>query len=354
MLRPLAAFVAVALLLSGCASSPGAEGPGDATGTDTPCDPAVDVNACEPQPLSADSSVPAPTWAVGQWWEWQPEDGNGVGTPFRAVVVSTSADGAVLGSDVALRAKQDAAFDQLMLGEVGAGLALSGWNLDWDMLSFPLTNGKTWTATIANIAWDEHPYDQPLDLDMRAEFDEALQGFRIMGHAGEDMLFEATYLPATGFYGEFVVYDTDEGQPPLEFSYTALSAGHNFTGPVYTATAEPLLNLIDAIGFDDVPIEGGQPVVAPQPHGTFTMANGDLLFGQVGALAIVGSRVVTLTDPANEQRQVVATGAPEDEQVLLVDEAGVAGQWTVATSGAGGLSVGWASLYAVTLTETLL
>lgn len=340
----------LAALLAGC-SDPPARGPAETLPT---CADAAEADCVPLPPLTSESSVAAPSWAIGQWWEWQPEDAGGEGTPFRSVVVATGASGSTLGSDEPGRAKQAAAYGHLLLGEVQADLGVTAFGGAWDLLSFPLTDGKSWTTTIPNIAWDIYLPAETVDVAMRADFDAELEGFRIMGHVADAMLIEGTYLPATGWFGELTVYDVDPEQDPLEFTYRATATGTNHTGPVYTATAEPLLNLVDANGFDNLPTEGGQPVVSPQPHGTFTMAAGTQLYGIIVAISVVGGRVVTLTDPANEQRQVVATGAPEGEQVLELDEAGVAGAWTVATSGAGGLSMAIVELYEVTVTETVL
>lgn len=348
MARPALAFLLI-VLLAGCSGSPAGDGDADAGKAGEACAqvPCADV------PLDADSSVAAPTWAVGQWWEWEPADAAGTGEPFKSVVLNTGAGGSLVGTDSVDRAKQRAAFDHILMGDLSPALAVTAWGGQWQLLSFPLTDGKTWATSVPNIAWDI--YGTSVDLDMRADFDDAIDGFRFMGHNGGAMVLEGTYLPATGWFGELVVYDVDPEQDPLEFKFTAIDSGLNFTGPVFTATAEPLLVITDQNGFTDIPTEGGQPIVAaPQPHGTFTMEADTHLYGGIIAVGVVGSRVITLTDPENRQRQVVATGAPEDEQVLWIDEPGVAGQWTLATAGAGGFSGAFVELYEVAVTEVTL
>lgn len=348
MARTLVALLLVALL-AGCSEAPAGDTGADAGGVDDDCATGA-TDPCAGAPLSAASSVPAPKWAVGQWWEWEPADATGTGEPFRSVVLTTGAGGSVVATDDVERAKQRAAFDHILMGDLSATLAVTAWGGEWQLLSFPLTSGKTWTATIPNIAWDI--YGPSVDLAMRADFDDGIDGFRFMGHNGDAMVLEGTYLPATGWFGELVVYDVDPEQDPLEFKFTAVKSGLNFTGSVFTATAEPLLLLMDQNGFTDVPTEGGEPIVAvPQPHGTFTMVAETHLYGAIVAVGVAGGRVVTLTDPANEQRQLVATGAPEDEQVLWLDEPSIAGQWTLATAGAGGFSAAFVELYEVAVTE---
>lgn len=347
MARPVLALLLIALL-AGCSDAPASDA-GVQAGADAPCA----ADPCADAPLSADSSVPAPTWAVGQWWEWEPADVAGTGESFKSVVLSTGASGSVVGTDSVDRAKQRAAFDHILMGELSSTLAVTAWGGAWELLSFPLTDGKTWATSIPNIAWDI--YGPSVELAMRADFDDAIGGFRFMGHKDGAMVLEGTYLPATGWFGELVVYDVDPEQDALEFKFTALKSGLDFAGSVYTATAEPLLVIADQNGFTDVPTEGGQPIVAaPQPHGTFTMAADTYLYGAIVAVGVVGGRVIALTDPANQQRAVVAKGAPEDEQVLWIDEPGLAGQWTLATAGAGGFSAAFVELYEVTLTDVTL
>lgn len=346
----LAPAVLLIVLLAGCSDAPAAT-PGSDPGNGKP---GVDCgdDPCD-APLTAASSIAAPTWTVGQWWEWQPADAAGPGEPFKSVVLSSGAGGSVVGTDSVDRAKQKAAFDHILLGDLSPTLAVTAWGGEWDLLSFPLTDGKTWSTSIPNIAWDI--YGDSVDLDMRAQFDDTIDGFRFMGHNGDAMVLEGTYLPASGWFGELTVYDVDPGQDPLEFKFTAVKSGLNYTGSVFTAAAEPLLILDDENGFTDVPTEGGEPIVgAPQPHGTFTMAADTHLYGVMVAVGVIGGRVITLTDPANQQRQLVATGTPEDEQVLWIDEPGVEGQWTLATAGAGGFSGAFIDLYEVTVVETVL
>lgn len=343
MLKPASVLlhVLVAAALAGCAGQPG--GAADADGASS-----TDDAGAPPVTLDAASSVAAPVWQVGQWWEWQAVFGSTpADTTFCSIVVE--AGGApVLATEKDAQAKHEAAFGHPLLGALGPGLQMSGFGGDWDLLDFPLTDGKTWTATMPNIAWDVLPADG-VSVAMTATFDEALPGFRLVGQVEQGTLLEATYLPATGWFGQIDIYDIDPGQEELEVGYTAVSTGLNYTGPYFRHEARLALALQDGNGFTDFPTEGGQPFVQPQPHGTFDLAQGGMLYGLLSAESVIGSRVITLTDPANGQRQVVSQGDLDgDEQFLFLDEPALAGAWTVATTGSGGYSFAYVELYEIT------
>lgn len=343
-LRPIVLLL-LAALLAGCSDS-GAKGDDDApsAGDGEPVAGAVDANG----------EAPLPTWQVGQWWEWQAAFGSGAGPKFRSIVSAVDGSGYMLATENLDMAKQEAAFTYPILGAVTKDLGMEGWGGDWDLLDFPLSDGKTWTATMPNIAWDVSP-DATVDLAMSATYDADLAGFRFMGHLDEGMVLEGTYLPATGWFGQLDFYDIDPGQEELEVGLTAVAAGLNYTGPVHTATAESLLVIEDGNGLDGPPPEGQPFVMGPTPTGTFTLGAGTTLYGYVFAESVLGTRVVTITDPANEQRQVVSSGDIDgDEKELFLDEPGIAGQWTVATSGAGGFSYTYIQVFEVTVVSTTL
>lgn len=345
MLRLAAALAALTVVLAGCAE----EGAKPTDGTD----PAVD-DAAPQGPLT---SIPAPSWEPGQWWEWETTFSDGSkGEPFRSIVFPFSDAGTytlVTESDAV--AKQAATYGHLLLSPVRAGdLAMSDWSdSPWSLLSFPLTDGKTWTATIPNVAWDIFLPATTVEATLTATFIEA-DGSQVLvglaGDVGEHRVLDAVYDPASGWFRSLTFHDVDPGDMPLEISWTAKSAGLNYTGPYFDHEAKLLLAFGDYVGFDNLPTEGGQPyTAAPQPYHTFTMGEGTTLYGYVGAFSVVGARAVVLTDPANQQRNLATPGAPEGEGFLALDEPGQAGQWTLATAGAGGLSAAFAEIYELTL-----
>jgi hypothetical protein len=232
------------------------------------------------------------------------------------------------------------------------GLTMSGPDGDWSLLSFPLTDGKTWTASMPNIAWDLLPANG-VELAMTATFSQPTHGeppsVYLTGKSGALTLLTGTFDPASGWFSDLQFFDVDPGQEELEIGFVAKSSGLNYTGPYFQHAAKPLVALVDQEGFDDVPTEGGQPyTTAPQPYVAFTVGEDKTLYGYIVAEAVVGARAAALVDPANQARHLEAEGAPEGETVLFLDEPALAGEWRLATGGAGGYSGLYAELFELT------
>ncbi|MHB1260428.1 MAG: hypothetical protein ACYC2H_01795 [Thermoplasmatota archaeon] len=333
----------VLLLLAGCSDKPTAATVDDGTAPDTG-GPLVTLDAA--------TSVAAPSWQVGQWWEWEVFFADRVSDEtFCSIVLTTDAASYTLVTEKDWAAKDEATFDRPLLGTAAKGdLTTAGWGGDLDLLDFPLSDGKTWTARMPNIAWDVLRPADTAEIAMAARFDADLEGYRITGTAGGGTIVEATYLPATGWFGELVFHDIDPGQEGVEVGFRAKSTGLNYTGPYFLDTATPLVSIQDRNGFDDDPSQGGQPITtAPQPYWTFTMTEGTLLYGFIEVESVAGARSLVLVDPANQQRNVVSHGDLQGgDSALFLDEPGQAGEWRLATAGAGGFTGTFARLFEVT------
>lgn len=354
MAARLSAYAFVLLLLAGCAGKApdgdqapdGASGDGDPALSDVQFDPA--------------GSYAAPQWQVGQWWEWEISFGTTTRDDTFCSIVVGNDGGYRLATENPDWAKEEAAFGHPLLGTIApADLAMVGYGDDatpWSLLSFPITDGKTWSTTMPNIAWDVIA-SETAELAMTATADPGLAdgagGFRIVGMSAEHRLVEVDYVPSAGWFTGLRFFDTDAGEEGLEVGFRAKSLGLGYTGPHFEATARPLVVFDDMAGFDDVPTEGGQPYTsAPQPYWPFTMGEGTTLYGYVVVASVVGARTMVLVDPGNQQRNLVSHGdVEEDEQALFFDEPGVPGDWRLATTGAGGFSGAFARLFEVTLAE---
>lgn len=333
--RLLAPFLLAAMLLAGCSDSPTSTAEADGQ---TPTDGQV---------LATASSIPAPTWEVGQWWEWQVSFGTEtLPDTFKSIVVAATA-GYNLATESTQEAKREAAYGRPLLGAIGADFSMDGYGGSWQVLSFPLTDGKTWTATIPNIAWDVL-VPGPVEVAMTATFeDSGLVSF--MGHVEEGMILEGTYDPATGWFSSLNLYDIDPGQEELEIGFTAANTGTNYTGPYFLHTAKLLLELVDGSGFDDDPTAGGQPYAQTQPQGSFTMAADTTLYGWVETGSFVGVRQAVLLAPDGTVRRAEAVGAMDgDWNGAYFDEPGQAGDWHLATAGAGAFTYAAARIFEIT------
>lgn len=357
MLRAATA-VTLAFLLAGCAgkSPAGTEAPGAAAGEGL----AAEV-------LSANSSVARPEWAVGQWWQYQLSYPGGGSERFKAIVVDTSGSSAVVATDDDAFAKREAAYNHPLLGTFGDSLTMEGWGGSWDLFDFPLTDGARWSGTMPNIAWDVIA-GEFVDLAMMASFvakapgpdGKEVPGFYIMGHAPEAdnaMVLEGYFIPANGWFSELTFYDIDPDQDPLEVQVKVTEAGLNWTGTYFRHTAEPLLEISDASGFDDDPTAGGQPFADPHPHGTFVVsAQATAVYGLILAETVVGVRQVILHPPEGDAYQLQSTSAETDSDIqeLQLDVPAVAGEWRLVTAGAGGYTWMYADIYEIVEAEFTL
>jgi hypothetical protein len=361
MARRLALLALALLLLSGCSGkAPAAAAPaaGDAGAAGAADAAAVTTDA------SGKLSFAAPEWKVGQWWEWQTSFGTQtLDSTYCSIVVAASGSSYTVATESEADAKQEAAFGMPLLGAVGRpDLAMDGWGDEpWSLLSFPLTDGKAWSAKVPNIAWDI--VDGPtVDLAMTARIPPPAAGeppvALIEGKAGDALLVTATYDPAAGWFRDLRFWDVDAGEEGLEIGFHAKSTGVNYTGPIFQATAAPLLDWFDGSGFDDVPTAGGQPFVNPHPYTDFAMEGGEghLLYGVLLAETVAGGRTVVLVNPNNEARHIEATDSALEggSNLLWLDEPAIQGMWRIGSAGAGGYSAAYGALFELVVTAGAL
>src|SRR5688500_1053997 len=137
--RALVALVSM-LLLAGCTGGDGGGKDDAAAGDDILGDGMVPT-------VTSNSSVQAPTWQAGQWWEWETTFGTEVADYTFCSIVLTGGDGErFLVTENEDMAKGEAAFGHPLLGQILSDLTMVGWGHGgFNVLSFPLEDGKTWT-----------------------------------------------------------------------------------------------------------------------------------------------------------------------------------------------------------------
>lgn len=300
-------LLAVALALAGClGGEPVAETasvpPGAASAA-----PTASTSAPDARPV-----VDVPVWAVGDAWDVESYFGESPAQAATLVVTAAGADAYTVSTTSEETASFDAAFDISYLGRIRAS-DLAGAQKDQPVqfFSFPLEDGKSWTAT-----WDGR------SIAITATFAPDLPtpigpqpGFRIVGvdEEGADYV-RYDYVPALRWWSHL---QFTEG-----YGFTVKAARANWTGEYAAATAKPLLTLTTAAP------------VASTPGGAFTVEEGATsvlmtLAGRAGPFV----RGLAVVDPAGT---VYPKGSPNYESSpepagFFVTETmpAVAGEWYV-------------------------
>lgn len=353
---PLLALVS--LLLAGCA--------GDAPPT-APVEAGLDLDGALQAVGSLDAATPlaAPVpWALGDWFGVHVFVGmeDQEGTHYNAIVVQETADQWVLATDDADAAKEEAVFDFPIMGAFDkADLGTSGLGGRWDLLQFPLSNGSTWSSTVAMDPLDP---SAALELEFEATFNPAIPtatgrqpGYDIVAvdsAARQALSFD--YVPAVGWFTRFLIYDTGTEDPVDYFiSARSMGTGHGWTGTYYLDSAAPLVQHFSIVGVD--PTDPAASFVQPNPQASFDVSEGaTYLYGFVFSFSFAGAHDIVLVDPANQPREFRsynAVAAGEDADVFI-DEAAQPGTWRLVAVGAGAVSGGGAFLWEITETTGVL
>lgn len=345
-----AAFVAAAL--AGCSSPPAA------TGTDPAADAAGGTGSSHPAGGMMHAEQAAPAWQVGQWWDhhWYfgPQDTQGF--VLKTIVASNGSAGWRLATDQAEAAAEHAAFYFHDEGTMGTDWSVSdfGGAFQFPWYSFPLHDGKTWTAHEENVDFNLQKVSQQLTLKATA-INGTPGAFAIEARTpdgGLRALYD--YQPSIGWFSDYRAYPagaTDPAQYNLRMADDAHGSG--YTGTVYTATADFLLN---AVSFTSA-----QPPSTPSPPASFTITESHthvLAIPFVAAAAGAGSAELLAPDGRHWEAYVVAdqAGAPvQGQQANLVFVPAAPGDWRFAAAGGGAFFGGGGCLaWGVTLTQATL
>lgn len=216
----LAALLLAAVLLSGCS--------GDAPAPD----PALGADGA---PLA--STLPQPTWAVGDWWSYLVDVGPGEeGAPTTYVITADKGSDWWMDTDSPDRAFQDARDDISRLGpQRKSDLAGSQGSDRVEFFHWPLTADDTWTTR-----WDHQ------DLDIRVHsIDVAAGTARLMAHNATQMVYDYTYDADVGWFQSLSRFGPDA---TVAVSFNLHKSGHNWTGEFATWDLDFVIGLAGPLG----------------------------------------------------------------------------------------------------------
>ncbi len=344
---PLALLLALAL--AGCSGDDGTaphgtEGP---TATDGP---------------AADGPVEmaAPEWAVGDNWihHWFIPDGTGGETDFRTQVIVTGGMGSawhLSAGDLQSAVFHGAFFfpDLGMMGKSDWTVRSGDYAYPW--YSFPLTDGKTWSAPESNLDFDLEPVQRTLHF--RSTWVAAEGGnpghYLVEAHDGNALRARYDYRPDTKWFTEYRAYD-GEGTDMDNYTFRVQveSWGGGYTGPWFDATAEMLLEHVSVTA-------PAAAQVSTTPTATFSMTEGMThLLAFEFSFAAGGFHDTEIFAPDNTRYGYQAFEAngmafSDGPDTLLIPAQ--AGEWRVTTLGVGAFAVGGGVLaWGATVTEGTL
>jgi hypothetical protein len=346
--RALVAVSVLALLLSGCASKTAAPATGALPSTGPGAMTGMDAN-----------HAMAPQWKVGQWWDhhWYFGPQDTTGFMVKSIVVSNGTDGMRLATDDPLDAASHSSFyfhDQGVMGPDWSVRDFGGaFQFPW--YSFPLKDGKTWTAHEENLDFNLQKVSRDLTLKATA-INGTMGAFMIEASTAEGLRARYDYQPSIGWFSEYRAYDP-ANPDPTQYNARMVNEkqGQSWTGTYYIAKADFLLNAQSVF----VPAAG---VVQPSTQPTFTVTPDHTNVMAIPfAFAQAGGANTELVAPDGRHWESYTTGfadgspGPLQNQPGLVFVPAAVGDWHCATVGAGVLVWGGGCFaWGVTMTSATL
>lgn len=249
--------------------------------------------------LLATDAAPGPDWAVGDWFGhhifFGEEDTEG--THINVVVTEDRGNDWYLVSEDTEIGMYEAIFDVPITGTLSKkDLDTTAFGGLWQVYDFPMSHNKTWTGTMTfDVDWT-------FDLTFTATYQDSFQttagnrpGFVVIGvDSSGRTVVETDYVPAIGWYTQFVAYDVEPPEPEVVFRSISMGTGHNWTGEYTDYTASDLLNTYK----DFFPDPSADPPVHAEAIAVSESTS--LIAGIMYSYAAAGITELRLFDPENQ------------------------------------------------------
>lgn len=299
----------------------------------------------------------APTWQVGQSWTHDWTIGSSTQFQVESIVVDAGAGGYRLAAATDQDAANHAAFFFHTLGQMDAGWTVHQGDYAYPWYSFPLTDGKTWTATESNL--DFNLNDVQRELKMTARLVNGTGGVpthymveQRTSDGGLRALYD--YRPDLDWFSSYSLFDPAQPDSPPQLTLKTSAAKTGYKGDYFEATSDFLLNT-----FSIVSPAGAQ--ASGDPYSSFTItADHTHVLAIVFAFAAAGASHAELVAPDGQHWEANHVADADGNTLggnggLQVLVPAVAGDWRFANGGASPFAAG-SGCYAwgVTVTQGTL
>lgn len=285
--------------------------------------------------LTEDDEVDAPSWGVGDWFQFE-FDYHGAGLQaeeFDAVVVENRSDSWLLATDNRRISKEHSLWQMpQFLGDIRkVDLGTTGRVAQWDWLyEFPIHHNKTWEADMESYSVSGQTNTIPLTMNANYTADiEAPRGgrpgFVIEARSDGYLIAKYDYVPDIGWFSQLLLSSPNPDNWLAELK--TKDHGADWNGSYYVHEAELVFQHTNTFP----PSGSGQPV------NDFLVADdAALVSGYIGVLVDSGAQEVKIEPPEGEPVQASVfspAGVAIHEERFEVDAEG--GTWDVLTPGVG-------------------
>lgn len=286
--------------------------------------------------LTVEDSLPGPAWKVGDWFGHHIFFGTDdtEGQHINVIVTEDQGDSWYLVSEDTEVSMYEAMFDIPITGALSkSDLDTTAFGGAWEVYDFPMKHNKTWTGTLTMDA------DLAYDLTFTATYQESFRtekgnrpGFAITGVDAEGRtVVETDYVPAIGWYTEFVAYDPDSEDPESPaFRSTSMGTGEGWTGELVEYEVQGFLST-------STDVNPGQPGVPGAVESVSVPDDASHVAGILYSYAATGASTLRLVDSEGTVRveqtgtHTGAEGGTGTGDLYVMDA--VAGDWQLAWTG---------------------